>query len=71
MSTEEDRERMRVPLFCPICDIVMKGDNKTYYKWGCCRHCHIEFVEDREERWESGWRPNQEDLDRFMKIMNY
>lgn len=67
--TDDERERLRTPFWCPICDVPMKrgsgGDDKTYFKWGCCRHCYIEFVEEREERWRSGWRPSKEDVRLF------
>jgi hypothetical protein len=69
--TEEEKQALRVPMWCPVCDYVMKngpgGDNKTYFKWGCCRHCHVEFIEDRESRWKSGWRPSAEDVAGFIK----
>jgi len=45
---------------CPICKIysfVMK-DDIYMAKYECCLKCYIEYVEDREERWNSGWRPN-------------
>lgn len=45
------------------------GDDKTFFKWGCCRYCFVEFVEHREERWQGGWRPSAEDLDRFYEKM--
>ena len=65
---EELRKSLRVPFWCPVCQLPMKGDkcNKTYYKWDCCADCHIEFVETREERWDNGWRPDQAEIDRFI-----
>tara|TARA_Y100000310_G_scaffold177228_1_gene177322 strand:- start:230 stop:616 length:387 start_codon:yes stop_codon:yes gene_type:complete len=29
-------------------------------KFECCRSCYIKWVEDREERWHAGWRPEKE-----------
>lgn len=69
MSDGIDRSIFRVPVWCPICDLVMKGDNKTYFDWGCCKLCHIQFVEDREERWCSGWRPSAEEVEAFRRSM--
>jgi hypothetical protein len=70
---DELRESLRTPFWCPICNIPMKngsgGDDKTFFKWGCCRYCYIEFVEHREERWQSGWRPTGEDLLRLYEKM--
>ena len=72
--TDEEREKLRTPAWCPVCDIVMKngtgGDDKTYYKFGCCRYCYIEFVEHREERWQAGWRPTPEQIARMIAGMS-
>jgi len=47
----------------------MRGSRstQTYYDWGCCMNCHIEFIEDREERWRSGWRPSPEEVAAFQR----
>lgn len=29
--------------------------------------CFIHFIEHREERWESGWRPSAEEVASFVK----
>jgi len=62
-------ESLRVPTFCPLCSLVMKGtrSNFTYYDYGVCVLCKIEFVEGREDRWKNGWRPSQEELERHKK----
>ena len=48
---------------CPVCEsysLEMKDDvYKT--KFDCCFKCYIQYIEDREERWETGWRPNTGD----------
>jgi hypothetical protein len=28
-------------------------------KYDCCNNCYILFIEGREDRWKSGWRPNR------------
>lgn len=70
---EAERERLRTPMWCPVCEVVMKsgsaGDDKTYFKWGCCRYCYIEFVEHREERWQAGWRPDKSAIERMFEKM--
>ena len=45
---------------CPVCDTYSFDVRDDVYmnKYDCCRHCYIRHVEDREERWLSGWRPN-------------
>tara|TARA_R110000824_G_scaffold122683_1_gene279998 strand:+ start:429 stop:821 length:393 start_codon:yes stop_codon:yes gene_type:complete len=45
---------------CPVCDTYSFDVRDDVYmnKYDCCRACYIEHVEDREDRWQSGWRPN-------------
>lgn len=59
---------LRVPAFCPICEWIMRApkSGSMYYRFGCCEDCYIQFVEGREERWTSGWRPDREQLDRWL-----
>lgn len=47
---------------CPVCNKQSKTAKDDVYimKWQCCRSCYVTYVEDREERWKSGWRPNNE-----------
>jgi hypothetical protein len=33
-------------------------DDVNVIKYGCCNSCYIKYIEDREERWHKGWRPN-------------
>ena len=46
---------------CPVCGgYSMKFEDDFYMtKYECCFTCFIEYVEDREERWKTGWRPNR------------
>ena len=45
---------------CPICSIYSFKSNDDVYmsKFDCCEKCYIQWVEGREERWKTGWRPN-------------
>ena len=45
---------------CPICDAYSfsRKDDLYMNKFDCCFNCYIQWVEDREERWQNGWRPN-------------
>ena len=47
---------------CPVCDSYLKTIKDDIYlaKYECCDTCYIKFVEGREERWLTGWRPNNE-----------
>jgi len=48
---------------CPICSSFARKsmDDVCLVKFDCCFNCYIQYVEDREERWTEGWRPNNED----------
>lgn len=56
-----------IPTWCPLCERVMRSSacNSTWLNWGCCIDCFIAFVEHREERWKSGWRPTPEEVDSY------
>ena len=45
---------------CPVCGSFPKTSLDDVYlvKFECCNTCYIKYVEDREERWLKGWRPN-------------
>ena len=47
---------------CPVCETYsFSGKDDLYMnKFECCEKCYIQWVEDREERWLSGWRPDKE-----------
>tara|TARA_B100000123_G_C25719238_1_gene423660 strand:+ start:466 stop:852 length:387 start_codon:yes stop_codon:yes gene_type:complete len=47
---------------CPTCSTYSfdKADDFYMYKFECCEACYIKWVEGREERWQSGWRPPKE-----------
>lgn len=46
---------------CPVCNIYSFDTKDDVYmsKHQCCRNCYIKYVEDREDRWASGWRPDK------------
>ena len=45
---------------CDVCSVYSFDVRDDVYmnKYDCCFKCYIQWVEDREERWQSGWRPN-------------
>ena len=47
---------------CPVCEkySFKIKDDVFMNKFDCCHKCYIQWVEGREERWKSGWRPNNE-----------
>lgn len=69
--TEEDRQKLRVPFWCPQCNGPMKGKSTSmFYRYGCCMVCFIEFIDGREQKWKDGWRPSPEDMKRFEEKYN-
>lgn len=50
---------------CPVCGVYSfdKRDDLYMNKYSCCWSCYIDYVEGREDRWLSGWRPNKENKD--------
>ena len=47
---------------CPVCETYSFSGRDDLYmnKFECCHTCYIQWVEDREERWLEGWRPDKE-----------
>jgi hypothetical protein len=48
---------------CPVCEKYSFRPKDDLYmnKFGACWMCYIQYIEAREEKWESGWRPNKEE----------
>ena len=44
---------------CPTCGNMCSkiNDDVAMIKYECCYDCFIQYVEGRETRWLSGWRP--------------
>lgn len=55
----------RVPLFCPVCKRVLRGQNDidSYREFECCENCDIYWARIDIERWRSGWRPSEEEIE--------
>jgi hypothetical protein len=47
---------------CPVCSeySFSQADDIYMTKFDCCQKCYIQWIENREERWATGWRPNNE-----------
>jgi len=45
---------------CETCQTYSfnRDDDVYFSKYDVCKRCYIKHIEDREERWRSGWRPN-------------
>jgi len=48
---------------CPICSTYSFRPRDDLYmsKFETCFLCYIKWIEGREERWATGWRPDKED----------
>ncbi len=46
---------------CPVCNTYsfIYRDDVYMTKFQCCEKCYIQWVEDRVDRWRTGWRPNK------------
>jgi hypothetical protein len=44
---------------CGTCKskIVNLDDDVSYTKFEACYKCYINYIEQREQRWKTGWRP--------------
>jgi len=45
---------------CPVCSVYSFDMKDDVYmnKFECCYECYIQYIDGREERWKTGWRPN-------------
>jgi len=58
-----------VPLECPVCELLLRDreDVISYNKRECCSHCELMWAYSNSEKWEKGWRPDQDEIDRVRK----
>lgn len=54
------KSKHEVDRTCPVCGSYSFSHQDDLYmtKFECCFDCYIQYVEGREERWKTGWRPN-------------
>ena len=47
---------------CPVCEKYSFHPRDDLYmnKFEACFTCYIQYIDGREERWATGWRPNKE-----------
>ena len=47
---------------CSVCGSFPKKsmDNVCMVKFECCEKCYFKYVQQREDRWLKGWRPNED-----------
>ena len=46
---------------CPVCKVYSFQPRDDLYmnKFECCYSCYVQWVDGREERWTTGWRPKE------------
>jgi hypothetical protein len=56
-----DKKTSETSRTCPVCGkFSLKQKNELYMqKFQACFECYIKYIENREERWNSGWRPKK------------
>ena len=61
-----------VPLSCPVCCFLFRDsqDHFSFIEFGCCLECRDYFVWPNKERWEAGWRPEDEMIHEFRQNRN-
>ena len=58
-----------VPIDCPVCKLMMKKTDvhSSFLEHGCCESCFYDFVEANSEKWKTGWRPENTEIDRVLQ----
>jgi len=59
-TIKSKKTNCEVDRVCPVCHSYSFSPKDDIYmvKFECCFDCYIQLIEGREERWKSGWRPN-------------
>jgi NMD protein affecting ribosome stability and mRNA decay len=54
-------------IFCNLCDFLTPGslDHESKITTGVCRNCNLKFAQPNREKWEKGWRPSAEEIEKF------
>jgi hypothetical protein len=54
-------------LFCSVCNFSLdyRHDFSYYNKYKCCRHCAMKWAESQYDKWNQGWRPTTEEIDKY------
>ena len=45
--------------FINMNQLLNKEISISFIKYECCHGCYINYVEGREKRWKTGWRPKE------------
>lgn len=62
----------RVPLECPVCGFLMSSfeDIISYQGNQCCSSCELQWAFHNQQKWSTGWRPNQKEIKKYINERN-
>lgn len=54
-------------LYCDLCHNLLcsEHDEKAYEKFKCCDNCLNYLVLPNKSKWDSGWKPSKEDIEKI------
>ena len=60
-KVNDKKSKLSTNRVCPVCRSNSFSTRYDLYmnKFDCCFKCYVQYVEDREERWKTGWRPER------------
>lgn len=61
-SIKEEQQNTEDNRTCNVCNLFSFEVRDDIYqtKYGCCFKCYVLYVEGREDRWLTGWRPTKD-----------
>ena len=56
-----------MPLFCPVCEFSLDyyKDYSHFKNYSCCRNCAMQWAESQKQKWDTGWRPSTQEVDKY------
>ena len=65
-----DSSSLKTGIFCDICGLlsVTSLDHESKLETGACRSCNLKFIQPNRKKWEDGWRPTQEEINKFKAV---
>ena len=60
-TIKDRKSKTEISRTCPVCGSYSFSEKDDLYmvKFECCYDCYVQYIDGREERWKSGWRPNK------------
>ena len=68
-SAKRQRGKIQDNRSCPVCKTYSFSQKDDLYmnRFECCYKCYVDFVEERTDRWNEGWRPTGEHLQTYLR----